>query len=377
MAGPRDSDRFSRMVGRARLRALAGTDSAAGAGGADLERGAAEADPSPPEHPTDASFQPGAAARFARETGLSWLASEHFAASRRLYERLEAGDVEEIERLIDGDPELAASYRAIPDADTRHQMVLAYGIWLGHPAVSAKTGLPAEQSPEDVHSMARGPAAAAGGLHEADLVANTLASVGVEMSNVTRALDFGCSSGRVLRVLHAAYPDTDWSGCDPNRRAIEWAGEHLRGIEFFASEDEPPLPIGDGSLDLAYAISIWSHFAPELGLRWLAEMHRTIRPGGHLVITTHGVTSVARFTQHHQRTPQQADEILGALYRRGWWYAPEFGQEGDWGVVNPEWGTAFLSPEWLLTQLCPRWRVLEFAPGRNQGNQDVYVLQRV
>jgi len=31
----------------------------------------------------------------------------------------------------------------------------------------------------------------------------------------------------------------------------------------------------------------------------------------------------------------------------------------------------------MLTQLCPRWRVLEFAPGRNQDNQDVYVLQRV
>jgi hypothetical protein len=30
----------------------------------------------------------------------------------------------------------------------------------------------------------------------------------------------------------------------------------------------------------------------------------------------------------------------------------------------------------MLTHLCPRWRVLELAPGRNQENQDVYVLQR-
>ncbi len=363
------------MVGRARLRALAG------ASADDLKPAADQhtqpARPSPSEASAEASLQPGAAARYARETGPAWLASEHFAASRRLYERLDVSDVEEIEGLIDGSPELAGEYGAIPDADTRHQILLAYGMWLGHPAVEAKTGLPAEQSPEDVHSMARGPAAAAGGLYEADLVANALASVGVDMSSVKRALDFGCSSGRVLRVLHAAYPDTGWSGCDPNRRAIEWADEHLDGIEFFVSNDDPPLPLGEGSLDLAYAISIWSHFAPELGLRWLAEMHRLIRPDGHLVLTTHGVSSVALFTQHHQRTPQQADEILGALYRRGWWYAAEFGEEGDWGVVNPEWGTAFLSPEWLLTQLCPRWRVLEFAPGRNQGNQDVYVLQRV
>jgi hypothetical protein len=26
--------------------------------------------------------------------------------------------------------------------------------------------------------------------------------------------------------------------------------------------------------------------------------------------------------------------------------------------------------------LCPRWRVLEYAAGRNQNNQDVYVLER-
>jgi hypothetical protein len=44
-------------------------------------------------------------------------------------------------------------------------------------------------------------------------------------------------------------------------------------------------------------------------------------------------------------------------------------------VVDPQWGTAFISPEWLISQLSPQWRVLEFAPGRNQENQDVYVLQ--
>ena len=167
-----------------------------------------------------------------------------------------------------------------------------------------------------------------------------------------------------------------WHGCDPNEPAIEWAAENLPGIEFFVNGNAPPLPLADGSLDMAYAISIWSHFAPELGLRWFEEMHRLIRPGGHLVCTTHGLTSVAH-SSANGRSEEQVEEILGALYRQGSWYAPEFGEEGDWGVVNPDWGTAFLSPEWMLTQLCPRWRVLEFAPGRNQDNQDVYVLQRV
>jgi SAM-dependent methyltransferase len=379
----RDPQRLSRMIERAALRALATVGSSAGAEpSANTEPPpealpAAERDPrAEHEAPVEPDLEPGAPARFAREGGLGWLAAEKFVASARLYARLDERDVAKIEELIGGSPELARIYAEIPDPGTRHQMVMAFGIWLGHPSVTEKTGLPDQQPPEDVHAMVRGPSAAAGGVYEADLVANALAGVGVDIADLQAALDFGCSSGRVVRVLRAAYPQTRWYGCDPNARAIAWAGGHLQGIEFFVNDDAPPLPLAEGSLDLAYAISIWSHFSPELGLAWFEEMHRLIRPGGHVVCTTHGFTSVAFYAERCLRTPRQSDEIVGALYRRGWWYAPEFGEEGDWGVVNPDWGTAFLSPEWLLTQLCPRWRVLEFAPGRNQDNQDVYVFQR-
>jgi SAM-dependent methyltransferase len=314
---------------------------------------------------------------FARSRPRTWLASEGFMTTRRLYERLNDSDTGEIEQLIAEAPDLSAHFRRVPDPLARQQLILAYGVWLGHRAATEKTGLAAVEPPADVHVMARGPLAAAGGLYEADIVADALMSVGVDIATLTAALDFGCSSGRVLRVLRAAYPSVEWRGCDPNEAAITWASQNLPGISFFASADAPPIEVANTSLDLVYAISIWSHFEPELGLRWFEEMHRLIRPGGHLVCTTHGLTSIAHYALAGMRTPQQSREIADALYRRGSWYAAEFGEEGDWGVVNPSWGTAFLSPEWMLTQLCPRWRVLEFAPGRNQDNQDVYVLERV
>ena len=331
----------------------------------------------PPVATVEAPIPPGAPGRFARELGPANLAAHLTGASRRLYERLNADDVAEVERQIESSPELQALYTANTDEGTRRHMILSFGIWLDVPCVPGKSGLTGAQPPEEIHVMARGPIAAAGGLYEADLVFDALASVGVDLSDVGSALDFGCSSGRVVRVLQAAYPETRWHGCDPNGPAIAWASENLPAIELFVNGNAPPLPLADGSLDMAYAISIWSHFAPGLGLGWFEEMHRLIRPGGHLVCTTHGLTSVGLYAQLSLRSPQQSDEIIGALYREGSWYAPEFGEEGDWGVVNPDWGTAFLSPEWMLTHLCPRWRVLEYAPGRNQENQDVYVLQRV
>ncbi|HEX4187121.1 MAG TPA: class I SAM-dependent methyltransferase [Solirubrobacteraceae bacterium] len=282
-----------------------------------------------------------------------------------------------VEQLLRDTPGAWDHYASAPDEASRRHLLLALGMWLGSESLARKTGLVRVEPPEDVHSMTRGALAAAGGLYEADLVVDALIGAGADMSDMKAGLDFGSSSGRVLRVLYAAYPEASWYGCDPNERAIAWASEVLPGIEFFVNDDAPPLPLKDGSLDLVYAISIWSHFAPDLGLSWFDEMRRIIRPGGHLVVTTHGFTSVAYYAEHEQRTLEQSQEIADALYRQGWWYAAEFGEEGDWGVVNPEWGTSFLSPEWLLAQLCPRWRVLEFAPGRNQDNQDVYVLQRV
>lgn len=329
-------------------------------------------DPTPPVAPPPLSPE-----SFARAVAVgSFAAAEEEAVTNRLFAALDAEDIAEVERRIAETPEASADYGLAPNEGVRRFLLLTYGIWLGVPAAAAKTGLGSAQPPEDIHAMARGRHAAAGGLYEADLVIDALTSAGVEITSVSAALDFGCSSARVIRVLHAAYPEIEWHGCDPNERAIAWARENLPGIDFFVNGDHPPLHLADASLDLIYAISIWSHFAPELGLRWFDEMRRLIRPGGHLVCTTHGLTSVAHYALGEMRTAEQSQEITEALYRQGSWYAPEFGEEGDWGVVNPAWGTAFLSPEWMLTQLCPHWRVLEFAPGRNQYNQDVYVLER-
>ncbi len=66
-------------------------------------------------------------------------------------------------------------------------LLLSFGVWLSIPAVLEKVRLGAEQPPEEVHAMARGPLAAAGGLYEADMVASALASVGVGIESAAAA----------------------------------------------------------------------------------------------------------------------------------------------------------------------------------------------
>jgi SAM-dependent methyltransferase len=302
------------------------------------------------------------------------LAVDGTLASDVLFDRLDEADIEQIRALVRNLPD--HRWAAEEQSGAAHRVLLHLGVWSSVPAATEKTGLRDVAPPEDVHAMARGPFAAGGGLYEADMIAAAFASAGLDPAELGRVLDFGCSSGRAVRALQAAYPDNDWLGCDPNGPAIAWAQRNLPGIEFFQSADHPPLPLADAALDAAYAISIWSHFEPGLGLRWFDEMHRLIRPGGHLVLTTHGQTTVADCLRTAQRSWQQSGEISRGMQSQGSWYAAEFGQVGDWGVTNPDWGTAFLDPDWLLGRLAPRWRLIEFAAGRNQGNQDLYVLQR-
>ena len=296
--------------------------------------------------------------------------------STLIYNRLDPATAAELRRRVADRPEFVLPPPDEQDRTERLPLLLSYGMWLGVPGMAEQTGLSKVQPPEEIHTMARGPLAAAGGLYEADMAVDALRAAGGGMEEVRAALDFGCSSGRVLRVLSAAYPRVMWSGCDPNEPAISWAAQNLPGIEFFVSAQEPPLNLDDGSLDVAFAFSIWSHFAPILGRRWFEEMHRLLRSGGRLVWTAHGFESISHYVSSGARTPKQAQEIAAALYRRGWWYAAEFGEQGDWGVVNDAWGTAFLSPEWVLARLSPAWRIEEFSPGRYQGNQDLYVMQR-
>jgi SAM-dependent methyltransferase len=342
----------------------------AAARGAHRVLGRVEPPPPPPEPPP-------------RKRGLRWheplpqqLGVERGGATQALLARLEPGDVAAVEARIAGDPELQALYDEARGVH-RPRLQLALGMHFGIEGIAERTGLTSAAPPDDIHVMARGPLAAAGGLYEADLVTDALAGVGVDIADLRSALDFGCSSGRVVRVLACAYPDVAWHACDPNGPAIAWARDAIPGVGFFRSDDEPPLDLPDASLDCVYAISIWSHFNPILGLRWLDEMRRVVRPGGHLVMTTHGATTIAHDVANRLRPPDQGQEIARAIGETGSWYHSEFGPEGDWGVVNPDWGTAFLSAEWVLAHLCPAWHVLDFAPGRNAFNQDVWVLRRV
>jgi SAM-dependent methyltransferase len=297
-----------------------------------------------------------------------------------LFGRLSEDDVAAVE------PQIEPAYRWMWDGATpeeRRRITLSFGLLYRIDGVLARTGLSPATPPTDVHSMVHGWVTEIGGSYYiADMVLDLMTQIGHPPGPGARVLDFSCSSGRVVRPLSAALPEVDWHGCDPNADAIAWMRDNVPAVDVVVSPTTPPLPFDDQSFDLVFAISVWSHYSAAGALNWLEELHRIVRPGGHVLLTTHGLQACVWFTHNHDpaiagRLGQTwIPETARRLQQTGHCFWDVFGDQGDWGVVDREWGLAFFTPEWLLEHITPNWAVRTYRIGAAHGNQDAYVLER-
>ena len=114
----------------------------------------------------------------------------------------------------------------------------------------------------------------------------------VPLADADAVLDFGCGCGRVLRYWRE-HPGSV-AGRDRDPGAVEWCRGNLRFARVEGNGLEPPLTYDDESFDLVYALSVFTHLTEELQRAWRDELRRVIRPGGRLLLTTHGASSIPR-----------------------------------------------------------------------------------
>lgn len=258
----------------------------------------------------------------------------------------------------------------------RRAALIAMGVARDLLDLRARTGLSPAMPPTDVHAMTHSEWATGGDPWYADMIEAALREGGLELRDGGRVLDFGCSSGRVVRMLAARRPQVQWHGCDVNAAAIAWAREAFPAITFLEQPLRPQLDLADGALDAAFAISIWSHYAEEPAAVWLDELHRIIRPGGLALITTHGMGAVAYRSNDPNHGEAAQRPVVGELYRSGFSFVDAFAGQGDWGVVDPEWGVSFIDPEWMLRTITPKWSAVLYRPAAIDYHQDLWVLRR-
>ena len=176
-------------------------------------------------------------------------------------------------------------------------------------------------------------------------------------------LDWGCGPGRVIRHLPAAIGGgCRYTGTDANAQSVAWCRAHLPGLEFLHNEMSPPLAAGAGAFDAAYGISIFTHLSAPNHERWLAELLRVLRPGGVLLLTTHGAAFRAILTAAERARFDAGHLVERARVREGHRVF-----------------AAFQPPQFLWELFGERLVVLRHEPGQWLGHtasQDVWVLRK-
>lgn len=101
-------------------------------------------------------------------------------------------------------------------------------------------------------------------------------------------LDFGCGAGRTLRHFMDEAQACEMWGCDIDEASIAWLDEHLSPpLRVFRNGTEPPLPHADGTFDLIWAISVFTHLT-DTWSSWLLELRRVLADDGLLYATFMG-----------------------------------------------------------------------------------------
>lgn len=201
-------------------------------------------------------------------------------------------------------------------------------------------------------------------------------------SEPLRILDFGCGCGRLARFLRMRPDRAPTHGCDVNPAHVLWCSRNLEGFETTPVGPLPPTPYGNGSFDLVYALSVFTHLSQEATHKWLAELWRVLAPGGVLVVTTHGPTALEtiRVSPFHQQMFALQREVIEEVLRdldqapfRFFKYAPE-----TLGVTSAgdDYGSTFINPKYIREHWTERFDMLEYLPGGLHGWQDIVVLGR-
>jgi SAM-dependent methyltransferase len=143
--------------------------------------------------------------------------------------------------------------------------------------------------------------------------------------------------------------------------AVEWCRANLPFARFELNALAPPLPFADAEFELTYALSVFTHLPVELQESWMTELARVTRPGGLLLLSTHGGAYAGRLSADERARFDRGEVVV------------------RWGdAAGTNLCTAYHPPAWVRERLARAFEPLEFAAEGAKGNprQDLFVFRK-
>ncbi len=171
-----------------------------------------------------------------------------------------------------------------------------------------------------------------------------------------RLLDFGCGAGRVLRGFVDEASVCEFFGCDIHEPSIDWLRRNLcPPFRVFCNDEMPPLPFETGSLDLIYAVSVFTHLTDSWA-PWLLELRRCLAEDGTLIASLMGGGMSEAIAGRAWEPDRVGMDVLGAdeSWDRGgpmvlhspWWVRAHWGRAFD--IVSYDEATASAAHDWVV-----------------------------
>jgi hypothetical protein len=171
-------------------------------------------------------------------------------------------------------------------------------------------------------------------------------------------------------MREALSPHQRLYGCDVDKACAAWCRENIGFAETHHTAMCPPLPFADQSIDFVYALSVFSHLRLAAQFSWARELHRILRPGGVLMMSTHALAwlSLVASLDYFTRRRLVAIGVVGLF--------GEFARENDPAIEGQREVACAISAEAIAEVFSPL-RLLAYTPvSRMAGGQSVSILTR-
>jgi ubiquinone/menaquinone biosynthesis C-methylase UbiE len=133
-----------------------------------------------------------------------------------------------------------------------------------------------------------------------------------------RILDWGCGPGRIIRHLPVFFSE-GWScyGTDYNSKSIKWCSDNFKGIEFNNNSIDAQLPYPNNFFDAIYGLSVFTHLSAKMHQEWFVELLRVLKPGGVILVTTHGSNFKEKLTARELQKFDTGELIVRGKVKEG------------------------------------------------------------